>query len=305
MSSRNISDLDKRIQDRVIELLNITIDGYEPFITDGYRSNEEQTKLYNQGRTTPGKIVTYAQAGQSPHNYGLAVDLAWRRPGTKEALWTLSLYKKLADKAFQLGFDWGGAWTGGFKDNPHYEIKNWRNYINNSNPIGGTMPDTGNKELEECLRLHSQLVDETVKLKEDKQKLEDTIESLKSNHSKEVDDLKAQVSGSKEEARQQKDAFKDHRAWEAGALNTTQDVAQIRAEIVRLVTIEDQKNKVDKELGFAVSELSTRNKQVDDLNNTVDRLKEELKIAKGLGDASTAELITEIIKRLTNILRKS
>ena len=144
MASRNIEDLDQRIQEKVRTLLSFVIDGYEPFITDGYRSNAEQTKLYDQGRTTPGKIVTYAKAGQSPHNYGLAVDLAWRRPGTNEAKWTLSLYKKLSLEAIKLGFDWGGNWTS-FKDNPHMELKNWRNYTNNTTPIGGSMPD---KDLE-------------------------------------------------------------------------------------------------------------------------------------------------------------
>jgi hypothetical protein len=40
----------------------------------GLRSMEEQTKLYDQGRKTPGAIVTNARAGSSFHNYGLATD---------------------------------------------------------------------------------------------------------------------------------------------------------------------------------------------------------------------------------------
>lgn len=43
-------------------------------ITSGYRSFAEQNKLYAQGRTAPGKIVTNAKGGQSNHNYGLAID---------------------------------------------------------------------------------------------------------------------------------------------------------------------------------------------------------------------------------------
>ena len=44
-------------------------------ITQGFRSFEEQQKLYAIGRLTPGKKVTNAKAGQSIHNYGLAVDI--------------------------------------------------------------------------------------------------------------------------------------------------------------------------------------------------------------------------------------
>ncbi len=38
-------------------------------LTCTYRSNEEQQKLYNQGRTLPGPIVTNASAGKSAHNF--------------------------------------------------------------------------------------------------------------------------------------------------------------------------------------------------------------------------------------------
>jgi hypothetical protein len=38
-------------------------------ITDGFRSVEEQTNLYEQGRTVEGNIVTNVQGGASYHNY--------------------------------------------------------------------------------------------------------------------------------------------------------------------------------------------------------------------------------------------
>ncbi len=40
----------------------------------GYRTFPEQAKLYFQGRTTPGAIVTNAGPGLSLHNYGCATD---------------------------------------------------------------------------------------------------------------------------------------------------------------------------------------------------------------------------------------
>lgn len=44
--------------------------------TYSLRTFAEQTAIYNQGRTTKGPIVTNAKAGQSYHNFGLAIDIA-------------------------------------------------------------------------------------------------------------------------------------------------------------------------------------------------------------------------------------
>ena len=38
------------------------------------RTFAEQDAIYDQGRTKPGSIVTYAKGGESYHNYGLAID---------------------------------------------------------------------------------------------------------------------------------------------------------------------------------------------------------------------------------------
>ena len=45
-------------------------------VTQGLRTYAQQNALYDQGRTTPGNIVTKAQGGHSMHNFGLAVDVA-------------------------------------------------------------------------------------------------------------------------------------------------------------------------------------------------------------------------------------
>jgi len=44
-------------------------------VTQGLRSWNDQNKLYQQGRTTPGKVVTDSPAGHSWHEFGLAVDI--------------------------------------------------------------------------------------------------------------------------------------------------------------------------------------------------------------------------------------
>jgi peptidoglycan L-alanyl-D-glutamate endopeptidase CwlK len=91
------------------------------------RTMSEQNALYAQGRTIKGPIVTNAKAGQSYHNYGLAVDIALILDG-KTASWNDREDfdgDKVADwmecvKVFKdHGWEWGGDWK--FKDRPHFQ----------------------------------------------------------------------------------------------------------------------------------------------------------------------------------------
>lgn len=52
--------------------------GLSAHIFEGWRSPQRQNQLYDQGRTKPGKIVTNRQAWESIHQYGLAVDVAFK-----------------------------------------------------------------------------------------------------------------------------------------------------------------------------------------------------------------------------------
>ncbi|WP_121603770.1 M15 family metallopeptidase [Virgibacillus sp. Bac332] len=91
-------------------------------ISDGYRSHAEQQKLYNQGRTTSGNIVTNAKPGQSLHNYGLAVDYFIVSDDGQKAIWTVNAkWKRVATIGKSLGFEWGGDWSS-FKDYPHLQM---------------------------------------------------------------------------------------------------------------------------------------------------------------------------------------
>lgn len=103
--------------------------GINILITDGYRSPEEQQGLHNQGRNMPGAIVTYAEAGESYHNYGLAIDYALRLDDGS-VVWDIerddngngkSDWFEVAAIGKKLGFDWGGDWQR-FKDYPHLEM---------------------------------------------------------------------------------------------------------------------------------------------------------------------------------------
>jgi len=93
--------------------------GHEVRIVQGFRSKEEQDALYAKGRTSPGAIVTNAKAGESFHNYGVAVDFVFRREGYNASS---TLWNKLGQVGKNQGFEWGGDWTG-FVDRPHFEMK--------------------------------------------------------------------------------------------------------------------------------------------------------------------------------------
>lgn len=119
MSNRSISRLDPRIQPLVVSLLDkfnsLNNDGWVAFITDGFRTAQEQDDLYAQGRTKPGPIVTYTR--QSNHELGLAIDIAFQKEG--KLSYAQIHYDKLVPIAKRLGFSWGGDWKQA--DKPHFE----------------------------------------------------------------------------------------------------------------------------------------------------------------------------------------
>lgn len=94
--------------------------GINILITCGYRSIDEQNKLYAQGRTTKGQIVTNAKGGDSMHNYAMAIDFVPLVNG--KADWNnIELFKKIGHIGLKVGFDsYGGDWKS-FKDYPHLQ----------------------------------------------------------------------------------------------------------------------------------------------------------------------------------------
>lgn len=129
----NLKDLNPIVKDKVEQLQAIMdkkLSKYKMIITQGFRSMDEQARLYAQGRTAPGNIVTNARPGTSYHNYGLAVDFALVTPDDKKAVWDVKSdfdkdgkadWMEVVAEAKKLGFEWGGDWTS-FKDMPHLQI---------------------------------------------------------------------------------------------------------------------------------------------------------------------------------------
>lgn len=94
------------------------------------RSMAEQRLLYEQGRTRPGRIVTWAKAGESWHNYGLAVDICLIDHVGKMASWDTKTdfdgdlkadWLEVVEVFKERGWEWGGDWPRTKRDMPHFQ----------------------------------------------------------------------------------------------------------------------------------------------------------------------------------------
>lgn len=102
------------------EAVQATPAGVHPVITQGYRTFEESDKLYQQGRTTPGEVVSNAKAGSSLHNYGCAIDFCLLVNGKE--VWDVNHDWMTVVNVFKAhNFEWGGDWHS-FKDYPHLQL---------------------------------------------------------------------------------------------------------------------------------------------------------------------------------------
>jgi RHS repeat-associated protein len=119
-----IADLDPRMQQPVIDLINRSQNelGLKLVIASSYRSIEKQQSLYDQGRTKPGDIVTWAKPGYSFHNFRLAIDV-YPAKANGEPNWNAIVPPTVVHIADELGIQWGGRFPKGKTDNPHFQMK--------------------------------------------------------------------------------------------------------------------------------------------------------------------------------------
>lgn len=113
-----------RVVKRALELSTVDF-----MVIEGRRTVQRQRELYNQGRTTPGPVVTWTM--RSPHLTGHAVDLLpapydWKDPKNFDAV-----ARAMFAAADELGVKirWGADWDmdgksreRGESDSPHFEI---------------------------------------------------------------------------------------------------------------------------------------------------------------------------------------
>ena len=126
-SEKRLMYLHPNLQKFFIELLRIS--PYDFSISQGVRIAEEQNKLYQQGRTVPGKVITNCDGYKikSKHQiksdgFGYAGDIAILVDG--KVTWEEKYYKEVARAGRVLmqkyNIEWGGDWKN-FKDLPHFE----------------------------------------------------------------------------------------------------------------------------------------------------------------------------------------
>jgi peptidoglycan L-alanyl-D-glutamate endopeptidase CwlK len=103
--------------------------GIRCLITSARRTIAEQDKIYQTGRSTPGKIISNAQGTASPHVWGCAIDLCpldsngdcdWDAP---DDVWHV-----IAITARKHGLQSGYDWTA-FKDMPHIQDPKWKEQL--------------------------------------------------------------------------------------------------------------------------------------------------------------------------------
>ncbi|WP_157805592.1 peptidoglycan-binding protein [Bacillus sp. mrc49] len=139
-SNKNMgSGMNSVVKTSALEMIKRAFkEGIYAQISAGFRSMEEQAALYGQGRfySYKGKNysklsepkVTKALPGQSFHNYGVAIDFFIVSDDGKNAIWTINAkWRRVAAIGKELGFKWGGDWTG-FKDYPHLEMTGGLSY---------------------------------------------------------------------------------------------------------------------------------------------------------------------------------
>ncbi|MFJ5714545.1 M15 family metallopeptidase [Neobacillus sp. NPDC093127] len=124
------TELHPIVKERTKQLVQQAADkGIVIVITDGFRSADDQNRLYEKGRSAEGSIVTYAKGGESYHNFGLAIDFALKTP-SGNVIWDMEYdgnkngkadWTEVVSLAKALGFEWGGDWAK-FKDYPHLQM---------------------------------------------------------------------------------------------------------------------------------------------------------------------------------------
>ena len=104
-ADRDLTKLTPEMEEQVsLALAECYSEGLQIFITEGYRSQERQNYLYEQGRSRAGNIITWTL--RSMHTKGLAIDIAYRGgqlyPNTDDPRW-----RQVADIFKKYGIDWG------------------------------------------------------------------------------------------------------------------------------------------------------------------------------------------------------
>lgn len=106
----------------------IAISPQDFMITCGVRTAEEQAALYAQGRTKPGKIVTWTLNSNHLPNartgFGHAIDVVpYPVDWTDESKFrVIAAAVKQAALELNVRIEWGGDWSAKNRDLPHFQL---------------------------------------------------------------------------------------------------------------------------------------------------------------------------------------
>jgi peptidoglycan L-alanyl-D-glutamate endopeptidase CwlK len=118
LCSQKLTQVDSVLQEFTRKFRSKNLNAH---ISWGYRGKEDQEKFLKLG-------TTKAKFGESPHNFGLALDF-FTIASTGQADWSKEFFENiLAPAAKEADLEWGGSWKS-LKDMPHVEIKNWKSKI--------------------------------------------------------------------------------------------------------------------------------------------------------------------------------
>ncbi|MDD3793830.1 MAG: M15 family metallopeptidase [Candidatus Gracilibacteria bacterium] len=120
ISEKRIMTLNPLIRDDVRDFLDVVYKDLKINlrVAQAMRTIDEQNNLYNQGRTSPGNIVTSVKGGDSYHNYGLAFDIVEiDKNGKVNYDFDRNKVSKIGK---EIGFEWGGDWKKSI-DKPHFQ----------------------------------------------------------------------------------------------------------------------------------------------------------------------------------------
>lgn len=120
--SRLIEDLEPETKSMAIaHQLSCAAQGIFIVFTQTYRTPQEQQAIYDQGRRTPGPVVSHAPPGYSWHEFRRAYDVAiksWagdKTPGN----WYDGPWELVGQLGEKEGLEWGGRWK--HPDIPHFQ----------------------------------------------------------------------------------------------------------------------------------------------------------------------------------------
>lgn len=128
MASRSLDDLATPVKLAALSFLKAAkLGGLDVLIYCTARPLAEQAKLYAQGRTEPGRIVTAARPGESLHKPDEngkawafdAVPMVNGRAMFHDAL----LVDQMGVIGESVGLEWAGRWTGRMRERVHFQIK--------------------------------------------------------------------------------------------------------------------------------------------------------------------------------------